>query len=249
MNTLGTRIKQLRKAAGLSQQALAQACGWESQSRIGNYEKGTRQPNLQDLEKLASALRVSLPDLVAGRDRSEIDSFPDHIQGRVRFEDRIAKEAGRSRDKGMAVSMNVGWAKDGRIPVLGNAQLGNEGYFEALDFPPGHGDGYLNIHSDDPDAYGLKVTGDSMLPRIKNGEFVLIEPNKSFYSGDEVMVRTTAGRTMIKEFIYLRDGMYRLDSVNSEHSPIHLPENDVLEIHLVGGILKSSRFLHSSAEF
>lgn len=87
-----------------------------------------------------------------------------------------------------------------------------------------------------------------MLPRIKNGEFVLIEPNKSFYSGDEVMVRTSAGRTMIKEFIYLRDGMYRLDSVNAEHESVHIPEQDVLEIHLVGGILKSSRFLHSSDE-
>ncbi len=132
------------------------------------------------------------------------------------------------------------------MPVVGNAQLGNEGYFEALDFPPGHGDGYLNIHSDDPDAYGLKVTGDSMIPRIKNGEFVLIEPNKNYYSGDEVMVRTASGRTMIKEFIYLRDGMYRLDSVNAEHAPIHIAESEVMEIHLVGGILKSSRFLHST---
>ena len=54
---------------------------------------------------------------------------------------------------------------------------------------------------------------------------------------------------MIKEFIYLRDGMYRLDSVNAEHAPIHIAESDIMEIHLVGGILKSSRFLHSTAEF
>lgn len=76
---------------------------------------------------------------------------------------------------------------------------------------------------------------------------MLIEPNKNFYSGDEVMVRTSSGRTMIKEFIYLRDGMYRLDSVNTDHESIHLPEKEVEEIHLVGGILKSSRFLHSAA--
>ncbi|MBF6036199.1 helix-turn-helix domain-containing protein [Pseudomonas sp. P155] len=247
MNTLGLRIKQYRKAKGMSQQALAYACGWESQSRIGNYEKGARQPNLQDLEKISAALGVSFPDLVAGRDRSEIESYPDVIQGRVRSEDRLVAQYGRSRDKGQPVSSNIGWAKDGKVPVLGNAQLGNEGFFEALDFPPGHGDGYLNIHSDDPDAYGLRVTGDSMMPRIKNGEFVLIEPNKNFYSGDEVMVRTSSGRTMIKEFIYLRDGMYRLDSVNTDHESIHLPEQEVEEIHLVGGILKSSRFLHSAA--
>lgn len=248
MNTLGLRIKQLRKAKGLSQQSLAHACGWESQSRIGNYEKGTRQPNLEDLEKIAHALGTTLPDLVAGRDRSELDTLPEHIQGRVRSEDRLASNWGRSSDKNQPVSSSAGWAKKGIVPVVGSAQLGNSGYFEALDFPEGHGDGYLQIHSDDPDAYGLRVLGDSMLPRIKNGEFVLVEPNKSFVSGDEVMVRTTSGRTMIKEFIYLRDGMYRLDSVNAEHATIHIDQKDVETIHLVGGILKSSRFLHSATD-
>lgn len=226
----------------MSQQELAFACGWESQSRIGNYERGTRQPNLQDLKKLSDALRVPFAELVAGHEslipqkRTPPDSSP-YIRDQA---------PSKVLDKGKASPSNVGRAKEGRVPVVGNAQLGNEGFFEALDFPPGHGDGYLNIHSDDPDAYGLKVTGDSMLPRIKNGEFVLIEPNKNFFSGDEVMVRTAAGRTMIKEFIYLRDGMYRLDSVNAEHAPIHIAESDVMEIHLVGGILKSSRLLHST---
>ncbi|WP_085600698.1 MULTISPECIES: XRE family transcriptional regulator [unclassified Pseudomonas] len=248
MNTLGNRIKQLRKVLGMSQQALAHACGWDSQSRIGNYEKGTRQPNLQDLEIIATALGVSLPDLVAGRDRSELSSLPDHIQGRVRCEDRSAREYGRTSDKGQPVGSNIGWAKAGKVPVIGSAQLGAEGYFEALSLPTGSGDGFLNIHSDDPDAYGLKVTGDSLLPRIKNGEFVLVEPSKGFDSGDEVMVKTTSGKSMIKEFIYLRDGMYRLDSINAEQATIHLPENEVIQIHLIGGILKSSRFLHSATD-
>ena len=55
-------------------------------------------------------------------------------------------------------------------------------------------------------------------------------------------MRTSSGRSMIKEFIYHRDGMYRFDSVNQDHAPIHLHESDVEKIHLVGGILKSSRF-------
>lgn len=230
----------------MSQQALAEACGWVSQSRIGNYEKGTRQPNLEDMEKLAHALDITLPDLVAGRDRSEIGEFPDHIQGRVRGEDLLVKEWGRSSDRGRPLTSNIGWAKEGTVPVVGSAQLGSNGFFEALDFPVGHGDGALSIFSDDPNAYGLRVVGDSMHPRIKNGEFVLVEPNKPFYAGDEVMVKTIDGRAMIKEFIYLRDGMYRLDSVNSDHSPLHLSESEVEKIHLVGGILRSSRFVHSA---
>lgn len=246
MNNLGIRIKHLRKAKGLSQQALAEACGWASQSRIGNYEKGTRQPNLEDLEKLARALDITLPDLVAGRDRSEISEYPDYIQGRVKSEDRLVQESGRSSDRGQPLTSNIGWAKEGTVPVVGTAQLGSNGFFEALDFPTGHGDGALSIFSDDPNAYGLRVVGDSMHPRIKNGEFVLVEPNKPFHAGDEVMVKTTDGRAMIKEFIYLRDGMYRLDSVNADHSPLHLQETTVDKIHLVGGILRSSRFVYSA---
>lgn len=85
-----------------------------------------------------------------------------------------------------------------------------------------------------------------MHPRIKNGEYVLVEPSKRFHTGDEVLVRTTNGRTMIKEYIYLRDGMYRFDSVNADHAPIHVAEDEIEHIHLVGGILKSSRFMHNT---
>lgn len=213
METLGQRIKHLRKSRGLSQQALAEACGWSSQSRIGNYESDLREPSLADLLLLAPALGVSIAELAGS------EALP------------VATD-----------TLDVGHARGGAVPVVGHAQLGTQGYFEEIDFPVGHGDGYLRIHSDDPNAYGLRVSGDSMHPRIKNGEYVLIEPNKPFHAGDEVMVRTLDGQAMIKEYIYLRDGMYRFDSVNQNHPPIHIPQGEVSKVHLVGGILKSSRF-------
>lgn len=66
MKTLGARIAHYRKAAGLSQAELAKVCGWKSQSRIGNYEKDTREPTLADLEKIATALGISVPQLAYG---------------------------------------------------------------------------------------------------------------------------------------------------------------------------------------
>ncbi|SDJ60396.1 XRE family transcriptional regulator [Pseudomonas indica] len=228
MNTLGDRIARFRNEKRMSQAKLAQACGWASQSRIGNYEKNLRQPNLDDLQKIARALELSVAELLG--------SYAVPGSGTP----GIAEPTGRY---GLTPDA-TGAVKEGTVPVVGKAQLGDNGYFEAMDFPPGHGDGFLQIHSDDPNAYGLRVVGDSMHPRIKNGEFVLVEPNKPFFSGDEVMVKTRDGRSMIKEFIYLRDGMYRLDSVNAEHGSIHIPEPDVEKIHLVGGILKSSRFVY-----
>ncbi len=237
METLGSRIKRLRKRKGVSQKQLAEECGWSSQSRIGNYESDLREPNLTDLTLLAPALGVSIAELISGtKSEQRVHEFalPEHSTLMV-----TQKPTG-------TIIKPIGVTKNGEVPVVGTAKLGIDGYFEALDFPVGHGDGYLHIYSDDPNAYGLKVVGDSMHPRIKSGEYVLIEPNKSYVTGDEVMVQTQDGRSMIKEFIYLRDGVFRFDSVNQDHSPLHLDQQNVSKVHLVGGILKSSRFAHDS---
>lgn len=68
MKTLGSRIAYYRKLAGMSQTALASACHWKSQSRIGNYESDTREPSLADLEKIAKVLGVAVQTLTYGND-------------------------------------------------------------------------------------------------------------------------------------------------------------------------------------
>ncbi|PMZ92702.1 MULTISPECIES: XRE family transcriptional regulator [unclassified Pseudomonas] len=239
METLGSRIKRLRKQKGFSQKNLAEQCGWSSQSRIGNYESDLREPNLADLTLLAPALGVSVAELISGTDSQQIFSA---LANQTHHPSTLPPL------KTGSVVRPIGPTKEGVVPVVGTAKLGMDGFFGALDFPVGHGDGYLHIYSDDPNAYGLRVIGDSMHPRIKSGEYVLIEPNKVFVTGDEVMVQTQDGRSMIKEFIYLRDGVYRFDSVNQDHSPLHLDQNLVTKVHLVGGILKSSRFAHDKPE-
>ncbi|BEN67481.1 hypothetical protein SMQE31_05700 [Serratia marcescens] len=101
--------------------------------------------------------------------------------------------------------------------------------------------GWLKIYSDDPNAYGLRVRGDSMWPRIQSGEFVLIEPGTSVHSGDEVFVRTADGHNMIKVLNYTREGGYQFTSINQDHRPITLPQSAVLKVEYVAGILKASR--------
>lgn len=55
--SIAQRIKRIRGVAGISQAKLAEACGW-SQSRVGNYEAGTREPSFADIESMAKAMRV-----------------------------------------------------------------------------------------------------------------------------------------------------------------------------------------------
>lgn len=58
---LGDRIKLCisEDGLGISQTDLAKLCGWDYQGRVGNYMHGRREPNLQDIETLAKALRTT----------------------------------------------------------------------------------------------------------------------------------------------------------------------------------------------
>lgn len=58
-----TRLIQIRKAQGLTQQGLADAAEVHI-NQIRRYETGAAQPTLEGLIKLAKALHVSLDELV-----------------------------------------------------------------------------------------------------------------------------------------------------------------------------------------
>ncbi len=128
-------------------------------------------------------------------------------------------------------------------PVLGNTQLGHSGYWSDMEYPVGSGDGYLRWPSADEDVYALKCVGDSMMPRIKEGEYVIIEPNHSWHPGDEVLVVTHNGEVMVKTFLFERDGFYHLLPVNEDHAPIRIAKTDVSAIQYVAGIAKSTLWM------
>lgn len=126
------------------------------------------------------------------------------------------------------------------IPVVGRAQLGDNGHWADLEYPVGHGDGYIDFPTQDPNAYALKCEGDSMRPRIKAGEFVVIEPNQPIEPGDEVLVKSKDGRVMVKEFLYTRSGRTHLISANDAHKPIALADDEIEKMHFVRAICRPS---------
>ncbi|HHR6131919.1 TPA: helix-turn-helix domain-containing protein [Providencia alcalifaciens] len=126
------------------------------------------------------------------------------------------------------------------IPVVGRAQLGEGGCWSDLQYPIGMGEGYIHWPTSDPDAYALLCVGDSMIPRIKEGEFVIIEPNHAYSPGDEVLLVTSSEETMVKTYLYKRDGYIYLSSINDAHPPIKVEQIKVDKIHYVAGIAKPS---------
>ncbi|AOY96883.1 repressor [Cupriavidus sp. USMAA2-4] len=130
-----------------------------------------------------------------------------------------------------------------KIPVVAMAQLGDNGHFCDMEYPVGHGDGYLQFFSSDPDAYGLRCVGDSMEPRIKDGEFVVAAPNHAVTNGDEVLVKSKDGRVMIKILGFARDGYTSFLSVNQKHGIVKIPNGDIEKLDFIEAIVKASAWV------
>lgn len=76
METIGTRIKKIRRALGMTQTELAEKCGYEGQSRIAGYEamgkKNGREPTFADVCIIADALDVHPSVLYFGDEVIEV---------------------------------------------------------------------------------------------------------------------------------------------------------------------------------
>lgn len=71
MSSFATRLKELRKSKGLSQDDLAEKLGVKSgKQTISNWELGKTEPTLSDIRKIAEVLTTSLSFLIEGVDAS-----------------------------------------------------------------------------------------------------------------------------------------------------------------------------------
>lgn len=71
--TVGERIKEYRKQAGLTQKELGDRLG-VSNVHIGQYERGLRNPRLPQLKKIADALDIPFDLLVSDKVEALVDT-------------------------------------------------------------------------------------------------------------------------------------------------------------------------------
>ena len=146
--TINERILALRRAAGLSQEALAEQVGVSRQA-IGKWESGASLPGLDNLQELARALGVSCDELLTGKEAA-VAMLSHSTKGSAKHADvdkvveatKIAKEiAPELKLDGelqldAAIVPSVGESKAPGSPVAGHANVlifpdldaGNIGY-------------------------------------------------------------------------------------------------------------------------
>lgn len=115
-----------------------------------------------------------------------------------------------------------------RIPIIGYAQTGRDGFFDDAGYPTGTGWDEVDFPNiGDNHAYALEVSGESMKPVYRDGDTIIISPQASVRRGDRVVVRTKSGEIMAKQLVRQTAHKIELLSVNKDHDDITLNTDDV----------------------
>jgi phage repressor protein C with HTH and peptisase S24 domain len=121
-----------------------------------------------------------------------------------------------------------------RVPLIGLAQAGGEGYFDDGGYPVGGGWDEISVPEiGDPNAYALEISGESMEPVFRDGDVVIVSPGAPVRRGDRVVVRTQKGEVMAKEL--KRQSAKRVDlrSLNPAHPDYSFEIPEITWMHRI----------------
>jgi phage repressor protein C with HTH and peptisase S24 domain len=121
-----------------------------------------------------------------------------------------------------------------RIPLIGLAQAGGDGYFDDGGYPVGGSWDEVSLPEiGDPNAYALEISGESMEPVFRDGDQVIVSPNAPIRRGDRVVVRTREGEVMAKEMARRSARRIELLSLNPAHPHRGFDLEEVAWVHRI----------------
>jgi phage repressor protein C with HTH and peptisase S24 domain len=121
-----------------------------------------------------------------------------------------------------------------RVPLIGLAQAGGDGYFDDGGFPVGGSWDEVSLPDiSDPNAYALEISGESMEPVFRDGDLVIVSPSAPIRRGDRVVVRTMNGQVMAKQLARRSARRVELKSLNPEHIDYSFDLTEVNWMHRI----------------
>ncbi len=215
--SLGQNIKRLRWEAGLqTQKALADLLG-VPQPQVSDWEND-RYAVLETLTlvKIAKGLRCSVDQLLAGID-------PDY--------DRVREAAvAAGHQPANADSPSEALAD---VPVVAEGETLPEGVIRADREPAGIAQ-WIQRPGDlrDPNAYGVQIRGDSMVPAHRPGSIVIVSPDRRVQNGDEAYVRLPSGECLVRLVNGIHGG-YMLQTYNHAYPARFVKPKEIHSMHVI----------------
>lgn len=213
------KLKDARLAKGMTPSQLARAIGYSQTSTYLDIEEGRSQMGEKMAHKAAKILGIDVSDLMDGSDHPiERGS----AQGTF----------GALPDIQLPPGMKAKY-----VPLIAMAQCGTS---MAWDDGGYTGEGFLAFNPQDPKAFAVTLSGDSMIPRIEPGDVALIYPSKPPKNGCVVIARLNednGGDVMVK--LYQANGeRVTLSSYNPAYPPMQYSRADFAWIYPVAKITK-----------
>lgn len=107
------------------------------------------------------------------------------------------------------------------VPIINRVAAGYPADFNDLDYPAGVADDYVrcpDLH--DPNAFAVRVVGDSMEPKFREGDIVIFSPAVEVHNGDDCFIRfAMPHETAFKRVFFEPDNKVRLQPRNEKYSP------------------------------
>ena len=130
-----------------------------------------------------------------------------------------------------------------KITVIGSILFHDDGGFSELNTSTS---GFVVFPIRSSHACAILCCGEGISPRVRHGEFIIIDKEAKAENGDDVLIMSKAGTYLLKDFLYEKDDFYYVISINNSHKKsIH--KNDVLEMYPVIGIVNKSLFVSDEA--
>jgi len=113
------------------------------------------------------------------------------------------------------------------VPIINKVAAGYPREFTDLGYPVGIADDYVSVPAEmaDPNAFAVRVVGDSMEPRYREGDVVIFSPAAGVRSGDDCFVRFAPGsgpgedESTFKRLFFDGPAQVRLQPLNEQHAP------------------------------
>ncbi|WP_250533497.1 S24 family peptidase [Caballeronia sp. AZ10_KS36] len=196
-------------------------------AQISQYLSSTYNEGRSMGERAARALekRVNVPQ---GWLDQPIEPIPsDHPRAAYAAADHVASE-------------NVGLAFR-RIPVLFTAHLNENGL---VHLEPTSEDGperFVEFVSRDTNTYAVQIKGQMLKPRIRNNEFLIIEPSLEPAPGDDVLVKYINDESVVMQFLYKRGSEWTFGPLNETGPNVSCDESEIVSAATITAVVRAPR--------
>lgn len=243
--SLGSIIKQKRKQLGLTLDKVSELAGCSKPylSTIEN-EKVKNPPSDSVLTELETILKFE-PGML--RHIAHMQRLPADVRGQVETAEaqneklkHIVKNLINTKEdiaiENILADNDIKTKPDGSgltsgklAPIINKVSAGYPTDFNDLDYPVGIADDYVrcpDLH--DPNAFAVRVVGDSMEPKFYEGNIVIFSPSMQVNSGDDCFIRfKNPHETTFKRIFFEKDDKVRLQPRNDRYSPVIVPAKKI----------------------